>query len=326
MATLDPQLVHVLELINQLPATHELSLEGARANFEAAMGLSGKPPEMDSIEDLEVPGPAGPTRVRVFHPSPGGPLPIVVYFHGGGHVIGSLDTHQPLCADLAHRTGSVVVSVDYRLAPEHPFPAAVDDAYAATTWACAHAAELGGTADAVGVAGDSAGGNLAAAVALMARDNGTPGLAMQVLFFAELDHRVYRTGSNRTESSMENAEGYMLEYADMRWFSERYLPDVGEIENPLASPLRASDLSGLPAALVLTAGYDVLRDEGQAYAARLAADGTEVTHQHDADLVHGWSYMSLTVDRCDEAMEQACGWIRDRFALLRSERAEPEVA
>ncbi|MFI1675577.1 alpha/beta hydrolase [Streptomyces sp. NPDC020607] len=240
--------------------------------------------------DRTIPGPPGAPRlpVRLYMPAPetdprpAAPRPTVVFFHGGGYVLCGLDSHDATVRALAARSGAVVVSVAYRLAPEHRFPAAVDDAYAALCWAAGESAALGGDPDAVVTAGDSSGGGLAAAVALRARDEGGPAIALQVLLYPLLD------AAQDTASYRENAHGYFPTAAHLRWFWQQYLGADGQGEHPHASPLRAADLHGLPPAYIVTAGCDPLRDEGLAYAARLRAAGGQVTTDHHPHMFHGF--------------------------------------
>ena len=220
-----------------------------------------------------IPGPDGPLGVRIYAPDAAAPLPVLVYFHGGGWVLGNLDTSDAQCRSLTNAIGCVTVSVDYRLAPEARFPAAVEDCYAATRWVADNASELGCDSKRVAVGGTSAGANLAAVVPLMARDRGHPSLAYQVLVYPITD------GSMDTSSYRENAEGYFLTAGAMAWFWKHYINDDRDRSHPYAAPLNAADLSGLPPALVITAEYDPLRDEGEAYA-RENARGGSTSHLH----------------------------------------------
>lgn len=260
----------------------------ARRVLAAASASREAPPAVGAVVDRAVPGPPGAPEipVRVYAPGPDrhpmAPRPTVVFFHGGGYALCGLDSHDATARALAARSGAVVVSVAYRLAPEHRFPAAVDDAYAALRWAAGESAALGGDPDAVVVAGDSSGGGLAAAVALRARDAGGPAVALQVLLYPLLD------AAQDTDSYRENAHGYFLTAAHLRWFWQQYLGPDGQDTHPYASPLRAPDLRGLPPAYVVTAGCDPLRDEGLAYAARLRAAGGHVTAAHFPHMFHGF--------------------------------------
>ncbi|MEU1146032.1 alpha/beta hydrolase [Streptomyces sp. NPDC005863] len=244
-------------------------------------------PAVGSVADRTVPGPPGAPEipVRVYLPDPRrrpGPRPTVVFFHGGGYTLCGLDSHDATARRLTARSGAAVVSVAYRLAPEHRFPAAVDDAYAALCWAADRSAALGGDPGALVTAGDSSGGGLAAAVALRARDAGGPALALQVLIYPLLD------AAQNTASYRENAHGYFLTAAHLRWFWRQYLGPDGGGTHPLASPLRAADLTGLPPAHLVTAGCDPLRDEGLAYAERLRAAGVHVALAHHPGMFHGF--------------------------------------
>jgi acetyl esterase len=222
--------------------------------------------------------------VRIYTPPVGdGPRPVVVYFHGGGWVVCTLETHDPICRALAKETGAVVVSVDYRLAPEHKFPAGLEDCFGATEWVLAHGAEVGGAGSQVFVAGDSAGGTMAAVVALLLRDKGVNGLAGQILLYPVTDYY-----DPPTVSYLENAEGYGLTRKGMIWFWDHYLNDKSEANDFRVSPLRAASLGGLPRAFVVSAEYDVLRDEAQAYAKKMAEAGVDVTHVFAKGMNHGF--------------------------------------
>jgi acetyl esterase len=264
------------------PPLQDQSVEQARAfHDQDAVALNGPAAPVAAVGDRLVPGPAGELPVRVYTPEGEPPFPIVVWFHGGGWVVGSLDTYDPLCRALAAAVPAVVVSVGYRLAPEHPWPAAVEDAYAATLWASRNAAELGGAQHRLAVAGDSAGGNLAAVVALGARDRGGPAIAFQLLVYPALD------AAGDTGSWRDHADGFHLTAAGMRWYWDHYLGGADGTA-PDASPLRAAFLGGLPPALVIVAEHDVLRDEGEAYAARLAGAGVAATASRYPGMVHGF--------------------------------------
>lgn len=259
----------------------DLTVEQARAQSERLNALVIRE-AVARVRDLEIPGPNGPISTRLYYPSDAPNLPIIVFFHGGGFVVGSLETTDAVCRQWANASQCLLVSVNYRHAPEHKFPAAVEDAYAATKWGSEHAAEIGGDASRLAVAGVSAGGNLAAVVALMARDRGTPRISFQALCVPVLDFNFGRA------SYAENAEGYGLTRKGMQWFWGHYLANEGYGENPYASPLRAKDLSKLPPAYVGTSEYDPLRDEGIAYAEKLKAAGVPVEHQHYAGMIHGF--------------------------------------
>jgi acetyl esterase len=236
------------------------------------------------VTDVSIPGPAGPIAARHYRPATSRPAPLVVFYHGGGWVIGDLDTHDPLCRLTCRDAGVHVLSIDYRLAPENPAPAAVDDAYAALTWAYEHAEELGAIPGKVAVGGDSAGGNLAAVVSQLARDGGGPMPVLQWLIYPRTDF----TAQTRSQSLF--ADGFLLTKHDIEWFEAQYLGDSGvDPTDPRVSPLLAENLSGLPPALIAVAGFDPLRDEGERYAAALLAVGTPVDLRSMGSLTHAFA-------------------------------------
>ena len=291
-----------------LPATEEMTVPNARAATAGFLALQGEPVEVASVLDRTVPGPAGEIPVRVYTPAGEGPLPVVVYFHGGGWVIGDLEVVDQPCRQLASAAGAIVVSVDYRLAPEHRYPAAFDDSYAATVWVGAHAAEIGGDPARLAVAGDSAGGNLAAAVALAARDRGGPELAAQLLIYPVTD---FNFG---TASYQDNREGYLLTKGSMQWFWAHYLGAQDLDKDPYACPLRADSLVGLPPAYVATSEYDPLRDEGEAYARRLEEAGVAVTAKRFDGLLHGFFWMLAAVPSAAGVLDDMAGVLRKAWA------------
>ena len=301
----DPQIQALLDLRAALPPLHTLSVAAAREQMAARAipGLRIAP--VASVRERDIPGPGGALAVRIYTPLGEGPFPLMVFFHGSGFVVCSLDTHDAMCRNLCAGGGCVVVSVDYRLAPEHKFPAAPDDCLAATRWAVAHAGALGADPGRVGVAGDSAGGNLAAVTALRARDEGGPALLGQLLIYPVTD---YHTPG--TPSMAENAEGYGLTRAGMAWFWDHYLADPSHAADPAACPLRAADLRGLPPALVVTAQYDPLRDEGELYGEALRAAGVPTGIVRWDGVNHGFFFFVGIVDKSAAAMDQACGWLR----------------
>jgi len=307
---LDPQAKAVLDQFASMggPQLHEMSVAQARELILGMVALAGEPESIARIENRTVPGPAGQIPVRIYTPVGTAPFPVLVYFHGGGWVIGNLDTHDGICRSLANRVGCLVVSVDYRLAPEHPFPAAPEDCYAATRWLAEHAGSLGGDKGRIAVGGDSAGGNLAAVVALMARDRGGPKLAFQLLVYPATDTDF------ETRSYRENSEGYFLTRADMVWFWNHYAPRDEDRRNPYAAPLRAASLRGLPPALVITAEFDPLCDDGNAYAARLREDGVPVRLSQQDGLIHGFFQMGAVIDRGRASVDEASRALKDAFA------------
>jgi acetyl esterase len=249
---------------------------------------------------------AGQIPVRIYWPQgEAARRPVVVYFHGGGFTLCTLDTHDPTCRMICADAGVVVVSVDYRLAPEHPYPAAVEDAYAATRWVYEHAGELGADPARLVVAGDSAGGNLATVTCLKARDEGGPPIALQVLVYPATD------AAQDTPSYVENGEGYFLTTAHMRWYWDCYQPDRARRAEPYSSPMNA-DVTGLPPALVITAEHDPLRDEGEAYAARLRAAGVEVESVRYDGMFHGFFGLGALLPAAKEAGEKVCATIQER--------------
>jgi acetyl esterase len=305
---LDPQVRTFLDQLaaSGLPPVERLTPREARLQMEAGTIMLGRLPVVGRGEDHTLPGPAGPLRVRLTAPAAGADAPVagLVYFHGGGWVTGSLFSHEHLCRALALAAGVAVVSVDYRLAPEHPFPAAVDDAEAATCWIAREAAGLGIDPARLAVGGDSAGGNLAAVVARRLRDRGGPPLAAQVLLYPVID------ADFETPSYLASADGYMLTRAGMMWYWDQYLPDHARRSDPNAAPLRAPDLAGLPPAVVATAEFDPLRDEGEAYARRLADAGVPVRRFVYDGLIHGFLRRYRLLDRGQPALDEIAGALR----------------
>jgi acetyl esterase len=278
----------------------------ARERYDASTAVfAPTTPALRSVEDRVVPGPGGGVPVRVYRPeSDAATLPVLTFFHGGGWVFGNLDSHDHVCRALAHEAGCLVVAVDYRLAPEHKFPAALDDCHAVTDWLAANAPELGGDGARIAVGGDSAGGNLAAAVCLAARERGGPALAFQLLIYPATDHTA------DTDSLERNAIGYLLTRDAIEWCKYQYLRDAEDARDPLASPLLADDLAGLPPALVQTAEFDPLLDEGTAYAERLAAAGVATEHLTYAGMVHGFVRMGALIDDANTAIADAAARLK----------------
>ncbi|MBL6750312.1 MAG: alpha/beta hydrolase [Nevskia sp.] len=309
---LDPQIRAMLDkaAASGIPPFHQLPVETCRKLF--AQVITALPQSTQPIagsRDLSIDGPGGRIPLRVFQPIGTGPFPVLVFSHGGGWVVGDVAIYNSLCRELCGLAGCVVVSVDYRLAPEHKFPAAADDCAAATRWVHAHAAGIGADPRRVVVGGDSAGGNLAAATALRLRDEGGPALSGQLLVYPATDHY-----SRPTVSMVDNAQGYGLSAADMAWFTNHYLAAPADIDNPYANPLRAASLAGLPPALVITAEYDPLRDEGEAYARALQRAGvaTQLSRYDGAN--HGFFSRFGLIDLGRVAIGEACGWLKQRFA------------
>ena len=284
-----------------------LSPQQARARLRASAAASAGPKRSPlTVGDVAIPGPAGMIPARLYEP-PGTGIerrPLIVYFHGGGWAIGDLDTHDSVCRFLAANTAAAVLSVDYRLAPEHPFPAGVEDALAAFRWAAAENARLGVDPSRIAVAGDSAGGNLAAAVSLLARDDGGASPAMQALIYPIAD----AVGGQWSRDAF--ADGFLLTKADMDWFEHHYLPPGTDRADPRVSVLRAADLSGLPPAYVTTAGFDPLRDEGEDYAARMREAGVSVALRRHPGLIHGFAHMTEISRTARAAMYELAGALR----------------
>ncbi len=301
---LDPQARHMLDLAAAAgrPATETLSAEAARRQYKETRGGSLPPPApVALLQDQAIPGPGGDIPIRLIRPAAAGEgevLPGILWYHGGGWVMGDLDTHEVICRALANAAGAAVIQVDYRRPPEAKFPAAVDDSYAALAWVAAHGGPLKIDGSRLAVAGDSAGGNLAAVVALMARERKGPALRAQGLVYPVTDC----TAS--TPSYATRAEGFGLTAAGMRWFISHYLNDPVEAKDWRASPLFAADLSGLPPAFVVTAGYDVLGDEGRAYAEALSKAGTPITHRPFPGQIHGFLGMGRFVDAAGIAIAE----------------------
>ena len=307
---LHPQAKALLDFIEQrgIPPTHTLAPAEARAFYRDRRALTQPaPPEVARVRELVAPGPHGAIPLRLYRPlgsQPDAVLPVLVYYHGGGWVIGDLDTHDTLCRELANGAGCAVVSVDYRLGPEQPFPAAPDDCLAATRWVHANAAGLQLDAARLAVGGDSAGGNLAAVVALAARESGDLPVAFQLLIYPATDQR--RTSPSHTE----NGQGYLLTRDTMDYFTGHYIADPAQLGDWRASPGSHPDHSGLPPALVLTAGYDPLRDEGQAYAERLTAAGNRATYVCFSRQIHGFITMGRVLDEANTAVAMCAAELR----------------
>ena len=284
------------------------TVEEARAAYALITGVGGDPPELAPDLDRTIPGPAGEIPVRVYRPHGDGPFPVLVYFHGGGFTIGSIESHDPVCRQLAARSGAAVVSVEYRLAPEHRFPAAVDDAFAATAWIAANAESFRGDGSRLAVSGDSAGGNLATVTSLLARDRGGPAICFQALVYPGTDPR------GGYPSLTENADGLFLTADTLEWFGEQYASRDEDRDDWRWRVIAAPDLSGLPPALVITAEYDPLRDEGEAYAEALRRAGNDVTvHRYDG-MAHVFFQMAGILDEAREALAEVAGAVSRAFA------------
>ncbi|HEV3112064.1 MAG TPA: alpha/beta hydrolase [Candidatus Binataceae bacterium] len=291
----------VLEFEKMTPVQARQAME----QMAAATRAPGEP--VAKVEDRSIPGPEGAVAVRIYVPEGSAPFPVMVFYHGGGWVIGSIDSHDATCRKLTNAIGCVTVSVEYRLAPEHKFPAAAEDCYAATLWVSENAAALGCDPKRLAVCGDSAGGNLAAVVPLMARDRGKPPIAYQVLLYPCTD------GSLETGSMRDLAEGYFLTRGAMVWFWNHYVRDHNDRNHPYAAPVHAPELRGLPPALVITAEYDPLRDEGEAYAAKLRAAGVPVTSTRYDGTIHGFVSMADNLDKGKDAIKEVVSTLKAAF-------------
>ena len=292
---LHPQMATAIEELRQdgFPEWHAMSVDRARRFEDEVFTADG--PAVDRIRNHTIPGPAGDIPVRVYQPAVETPAPVLVFYHGGGWVTGTLDSVGSICRRLAERIGCVIVSVDYRLAPEHPFPAAVKDACDALEWVVENAAMLGIDRSSIAVGGSSAGGNLAAVAAHRAHETETD-LHHQLLLYPITDHAA-------DTSPCEDHETGLLTRTDVEWFWNHYLPDPAAGEHPTASPLRAEDFSNLPSTTVLTCGFDPLCAEGVAYAERLSKAGVAVEHAHYPDMAHGFLSMADEIDAADRAMD-----------------------
>jgi len=283
-----------------------------RARLKASR-RPARPVQVGHVENRAIPGPAGDIPVRIYHPldsaEPGVGLPVLVYFHGGGFVLCDLDSHDSCCRRLANGIGAIVVSVDYRLAPEHPYPAAVEDAWAATEWAAAHASELSGDPSRLVVAGDSAGGNLAAVIAMTARDKGGPAIAFQVLIYPVVDQR------RKSSLSSPHTKSGVLTAEHMQWFTAQYLGASGAQAEPSASPI-LGDMTGLPDAHVLTGALDPLCEEGEEYARLLAAGGAKVSVRRYERGFHGFFNLADHLPAAADATEDVCAAVRDALSNL----------
>jgi len=306
---LDPLAKQFLDQLaaSGMPPIESMSPADARLATDAMMSAVADVPALASVQDRSIPGPLGDIPIRVYAPEGRVPRPILVYFHGGGFVIGSLTSHDPLCRLMASKIPAIVVAVDYRLAPEHPFPAAAEDAYAATCWIAAHAREIGGDPGRIAVAGDSAGGNLSAVVSLLARERGGPTLVHQFLIYPVTDY------SFETRSHLDNAEGYLLTRPLMTWFLGHYFSGPTPRTDPRFAVLRAPDLQGLPPATVLTAEFDPLRDEGESYAARLRAAGVPAELTRFDGMIHGFFPNPALFPQAETAIDAAADVLRRAF-------------
>ncbi len=289
---------------------HTMTPAEARQAINALLeAFKGTPEPVAKTERREIPGPAGGIPVQIYTPEGKAPFPVLVYFHGGGWTIGEIASWDPFCRSLCNASGCVLMAVDYRLAPEHKFPAGPEDCYAAADWAAKNAAAIGGDPRRIAVGGDSAGGNLAAAVSLMARDRGAPNLAFQLLIYPATDAALDTPSQEQFQE-----DGYILSRQDMVWFWGHYLRNDDDKSNPYACPAEASDLHGLPQALVVTAGFDPLRDEGENYAARLQDAGVKCECVRYEGVTHGFVLFGSVLDEGRKAIADIGAALRAALA------------
>ena len=311
-----PQVQEFLEWLNDQPTppTHATSVESARERMGRLFGSEDDPEPVGGVDEFAIRGPDSSIPVRLYHPTDDqaagdGPNPLLVYFHGGGHMLGDLDATDGVCRALVNESDAAVLSVDYRLTPEHRFPAGLMDCYAAVEWAAEYAGEVAADPGRIAVGGASAGGNLAAAVSLFARDHGGPEIAHQLLIYPAVRSPI----QPEFDSIRENAEGYLLERESMLYFRENYLRFPTDARNEYAYPLLADDLSGLPSATVITAGFDPLHDEGQAYADALESAGVDVTYRDYEDQIHGFTSLLGVLDGARESIAFLGEQLREEF-------------
>jgi acetyl esterase len=307
---LDPEAQKIVDAVValNLKAVEDSTPEEARESIRSRTAALGPFEDVAAVTEHRAPVKGGDIAVRLYSPGGSGPHPALVFYHGGGWVIGDLYTHDGICRSITNAAGCIVASVDYRLAPEWRYPVAAEDSYAALTWVVDNAARLGIDPRRVAVGGDSAGGNLAAVVSLMARERGGPSLAQQTLIYPVTNYDL------DTPSYHENATGYLLTRDGMRWFWRHYLAREEQGTEPYASPLLAPTLAGLPPALVITAGCDPLRDEGEAYAARLRDAGVPVTLTRYEGIFHGFIRMTRLHGKARAALDEIAGALKKAFA------------
>ncbi|MGO4443623.1 alpha/beta hydrolase [Mycobacterium sp. 2YAF39] len=305
--TLDPQIAEIIAALDTgFPPVHSMTGAEARATIRSRFVAAPAPEEVGEVRDASVRGPEGDIAVRIYRPATAsGPVPTVVYAHGGGFVFCDLDSHDGLCRSLTNLIPAVVVSVAYRLAPEHPWPAAAEDVFAVTHWAARNADALGGDPGSIVVGGDSAGGHIAATVALMARDRGAPALAAQLLLYPMI------SPAFDNESYRLFGEGFYNPRSALQWYWDQYVPSPADREHPYAAPLNA-DLRRLPPAVVVTAGHDPLRDEGRAYGDALEDSGVAVTRLNYHGGIHGFMTMPM-LDLAQQARKEVCGHVASLF-------------
>lgn len=308
---LDPQAEAYLQQIATVPAWYELPVEDVRKQrVLMAPTMNGPAEPVKQVENCRIPGPAGEIPIRIYTPQGETPLPVFIYFHGGGWVLSDVDTHDTLCRKLANRSSCIVVSVDYRLAPEHKFPAAVEDSYAATCWVAENACSFDGNPTQIVVGGDSAGGNLSAVVTQIAREQKGPALTYQVLIYPATD---YFGDAVNNRSYQQNGEGYFLTTEGVSQFLHRYLNNEEEGKDPRFAPLRAESLADLPPALIITAEFDPLLDEGELYAKRLQEAGVPVILRRYPGMIHGFFNMAAVISKANQAIDETGETLRQEL-------------
>lgn len=310
---LDPEVQALLEVMDATGAApiHTLTVEEARQRMSATLGTRGEPLALASVQDVSVPFPGGHLRLRLYRPTEG-VLPVALFLHGGGWTINDLDTHDELCRRLARRSGWLLASLDYRRAPEHKHPAALEDAYVAFRWLLDNAGRLGCDREVSAVAGESSGATTAAALTLLLRDSAAPMPTYQVLAYPMMD------APGSWPSQTEMGSGYTLDRAQIDWFAGHALPACYDRYDPYLFPLHAKDLAGLPPALVMTAEFDPLRDEGVAYVEKLTQAGVAIEHVHAADQSHGFLLLSKAVSRAGELVDHVADSLAAHAARVRS--------
>lgn len=305
---LDPQVKVLLDMMKGVPSFSELSPDGARKQMSDMRALrNAEPLAVAKVENREIPGPAGSVPIRIYTPAGKGPFPVLVFYHGGGFVIGDLESHDGLCRSLTNGAGCVTVAVDYRLAPEAKFPAAVEDCYAATRWVADNAVNLNADPNQLAVGGDSAGGNLSAVISIMARDQKTPKIAFQLLIYPATD-LTCSAPSHKTNTE------YILSPDDIGWFMGHYLRNDADRRNPLASPSFAASFKELPPALIITAEFDPLRDEAEDFGKKLRGAGVPVQVSRYEGMVHGFASMGDILDKGKQAVAEASAALKRAFA------------
>ena len=299
----DPQFQSIIDQSRMMPPLSEIPLELVRGGMAAP---AAEPTPVAQVIDRTIPGPHGDIKIRIYRPHARDGLPLLLFMHGGGFILGDLDSHDEAARVLTMKANCVTVAVDYRLAPEYPFPAAPEDCFVALKWAAEHAGEFGADASRIAVAGDSAGGNLAAVMALRARDEGGPALVGQVLIYPAADLE----DANEFQPAPDG-QYYFLNRHDGAYFNSLYLVDMANARHPHASPMFAETLDGVPPALVITAEYDPLCRQGEAFAEQLKAAGVETTLTRYPGAIHG--FVTMPVPMATTALTQAADWLKARF-------------